>query len=187
MNYKQLFWQNKWDISILIHALKQCQPVITSTDTLYGLLAPLSADGFDMLCNFKEERSAKPFIILIASVDRLSFFVDTKRISSILLKFIKSCWPGPLTIIFDAKPDLLPFLTSKKRTIALRCPNHAGLQEILPSFDGLFSTSANKSGYVPPRKKSEIDPEILQKVAYLVTDDPSLSKSTWVLLTRSDG
>lgn len=54
------------------------------------------------------------------------------------------------------------------QTVAIRCPEHAGLQNVLKHFDGLFSTSANKTGMPAPVKFEDIDKNLLEQVKYAV-------------------
>ena len=81
---------------------------------------------------------------------------------------LQNCWPGPITIIFKATSKLPSYYYSKQGTIALRCPDHTGLQEILQSFDGLFSTSANRSSEPIPKTLYEINTTIFNSVALIV-------------------
>ncbi len=54
--------------------------------------------------------------------------------------------------------------------IALRVPDHAGLQKLLPHFTDLFSTSANISGNPVSRTIKDVDERIVKQVAYAVID-----------------
>jgi len=63
-------------------------------------------------------------------------------------------------------------MKSPEGTIAIRVPDHAGLQNLLAHFPGLFSTSANCAGDPVPTSVAVIDPEILTRVAYVITDEP---------------
>ena len=84
---------------------------------------------------------------------------------------IDQCWPGPVTLIFKAKNDLPSFAKSKKNTIALRYPDHEGLLSLLKSFDGLFSTSANKTVEKAPENIDEINSDLIEKTDLLVYDE----------------
>ena len=62
------------------------------------------------------------------------------------------------------------FLKSKEQTIAIRCPNHAGLKKILKPFNGLFSTSANRSNQPIPQNYVQIDSKILSEITLIVVE-----------------
>ena len=102
---------------------------------------------------------------------------------------MNSCWPGPLTLILKAKPDLPDFMKSPEGTVGLRMPNHKGLLELLARFEGLFSTSANRAGEPVPQSIDEIDPEIMDAISYLIVDreqTPSMVPSTILDCSRDE-
>ncbi len=175
MNIKKLYWSNQEIIEKLKKSLNDNQISITSTDTILGFLGNISSRSFDFLNKLKGERSDKPYLILVKSRENIQNFVETTFSCKKLDNLLDKCWPGPLTVVFKAKNDLPNFLTSKENTIAIRCPKHDGLQEILKYFDGLFSTSANKSGKAVPKDIKDIDATVLEQIEYLVVDNQNNS------------
>jgi len=167
---KMLFWQEAATISDLKASLDMDNISITSTDTILGFLGRLTEKTFETLNMIKGGRSDKPYLILIGSSQKLPAFVDVTALSADVKKIIAACWPGPLTIVFRAKPGMPKYLISKDGTIAMRCPRHEGLQKLLSLVDGLFSTSANKSAQTPPQTIKEIDAQLLPHIDYLVVD-----------------
>jgi len=168
MKYNELHWDDKTSLEAVIQALKMGDAVIGTTDTVLGLLADTTQEGFDCLNQIKG-RSNKPYLILIPSQEALYHFVDLP-LAGPVQKLVDQCWPGPLTIIFKVKAGAPSHLTSPDGTIALRVPKHAGLQAVLKHFNGLFSTSANMAGGPIPETIEQLDPLIRQKVAHLVVD-----------------
>jgi L-threonylcarbamoyladenylate synthase len=138
-------WDNPKTITLIISLLKKNKICITTTDTVMGFLAPITKESFNLLSTIKGGREQKPFIILIESLHKLTYFTEPKILTPAQYTLLKTCWPGPLMVIVKAKDTLPPFLKSQTNTIALRCPLHTGLSQVLSHFDGLFSTSANKS------------------------------------------
>lgn len=173
---KRLSWGDFSNRKVLIKTLQQGSVVVSSTDTIYGFLGDAASQSYEEICSLKQVANLRPFLILISSPKKLFHFVDSSTIPLDITRFLDFCWPGPVTVICRAKPGLPQFLLSDAGTIALRCPNHEGLLEILPEFDGLFSTSANLSGQTPPQKLFDIDPEILDAVPYVVVDEESFDQ-----------
>lgn len=169
-NKKTIWWQDEQAISLLEKSLQADHCSITSTDTILGLLAPFTQSGFEQLNAIKGGRQNKPYLILISSPQKLELFVETSILSTKICELVERCWPGPVTFIFQAKADWPRYLVSEQGTIALRCPKHPGLLQLLESFDGLFSTSANKSGQEPPQNLDQIDPNIIDQIDYIVMD-----------------
>ena len=168
---KNLFWSPKQTIDRLKSSLKNNLISITTTDTILGFIGNLTLKSFESLNKIKGFRPEKPYLVLIWPKNKIQNFVESKNLNKKIYNLIEHCWPGPLTIIFKAKKDLSHFLTSKDGKIALRCPDHDKLKTLLESFDGLFSTSANKTGMPVPKSINNIDPEILQKVEFVVSDE----------------
>ncbi len=165
------YWSEKQIIDKLKISLCNNNIVITSTDTILGFLGNITLESFDKITKIKEKRENKPFLVIINSIDKLSKFVDIQSLEGTNVnKLLKKHWPGPLTVIFKAKKDLPSFLQSKENTIAIRCPQHKGLQEILQHFDGLFSTSANRTNQPTPINYKDLDPEIIKQVQFVLIE-----------------
>ena len=146
----------------MINALQQDKVFLCSSDTVLGLFAQLSEKSKKKIDSIKK-RNLKPYIVMVPSFDAIMQFVD-QDLSAQMLTIIKQYWPGPLTVIFKAKKDLPVWLVGADQTIAIRIPDHAGLQEILHSLGALFTTSANISDQPLPVSYAQIDPLILEQV-----------------------
>ena len=165
---KIVYWCEGKTIDFIKKRLQFENIIIGSSDTVFGLLANVSREGFKKL-NAIKQRFNKPYLVLIANKMCLNHFVDVNNLLQ-MEKFINFCWPGPVTLIFKAKQSVPDFMKSKKGTIALRVPDHTGLQKLLPHFIGLFSTSANIGGNPIPRTIEEIDERIVKQIACVVLD-----------------
>lgn len=163
-------WLDNVSIELFRAALQKDQLLVGTSDTIIGFLATLTEKSKKFLDETKK-RVDKPYIILIGSLEKLDFFVDPQE-SARVRPLLAACWPGPLTVIFKAKKELPAWMKSPEGTIAIRVPAHAGLQKLLSRVIGLFSTSANISGRQVPTTVAALDPEILKRVAYVITDEP---------------
>ena len=168
MKNKRLFWGKNLSIGRLVSVLRGGGLAIGTSDTILGFLADLSHEAKAKLDALKR-RSGKPYLILLGSRDQLLRLVDEANLLHIE-KLMTHCWPGPLTLILRAKPEISSWMRSEDGTIAVRIPNHPGLLEILKQFDGLFSTSANISGQPVPASLEEVDERILEAVEAVVLD-----------------
>jgi len=162
-----LLWADTQAICAIRKEFLNYKAVVTSTDTVLGLLAPARQWGFDALRSIKK-REQKPFIILINSFDQLSNLVDPLALSYI--PFLKKIWPASVTFIFKAKAGIESWMCTAEHTIAIRMPNHKGLQEVI-SFSGpLFSTSANQAGFSVATTFDALDPVFMPFVNLAVVD-----------------
>ncbi|PLX70058.1 MAG: threonylcarbamoyl-AMP synthase [Denitrovibrio sp.] len=128
-------------IEIFRRASLKSEPVIFSTDTIYGIGAPLS----DMAANekifeIKGRDKSKPFPVLIATSEQLSevAIVETKTQRQIIDKV----WPGPVTLILKVKEGINDLFTVNG-TIAVRMPEKKWLRELLKHTGAMSATSAN--------------------------------------------
>jgi len=165
---EQLFWDDNVSIERLAAVLRDDGIAIGSSDTVFGLISNLKCSGKNTLDAIKK-RFDKPYLILIPRGTKLENFVDPAGLSRIE-GLAKKCWPGPVTLICTAHPDLPGFMKGPEGTIAIRMPDHEGLQKLLTHFEGVFSTSANISGNPVPGTVEGVDPSILERCAALVLD-----------------
>lgn len=179
MSKNYLCWQNSDSIAQIKCNLVQGKTVVGSSDTVFGLLANTTKQGFESL-NAIKQRADKPYIILIDKIDKLKHFVSDQPAQPVL-NLLEFCWPGPLTVVFRAKADLPDYLCSHDRKIAIRVPNHFGLLQLLPNFAGLFSTSANLAGEPVPALARDISPKIMDKVDLLILDQYNIEDANAII------
>lgn len=165
---KVMHWHDESVTNNVIKIMQSGDLIVSTTDTVFGLLAPATQQGFDKL-NAIKQRYDKPYLILISDISKLPLFADVPH-NATLQKIMDRYWPGPLTIILPAKNNLPEFMQSKNNTVAIRVPDHAGLQKVLAHFDGLFSTSANLAGEPVPETVDQLSDAIKNKVRMLVLD-----------------
>ncbi len=183
---KNLQWNKEEDRNKVIASLKAGNAVLGSSDTVLGLLADSTNEGFLRLNSIKG-RSEKPYLLLIHSIQEAKTFVDESVLFQIenILDF---CWPGPLTLVVCAKKGAPGYLKSAGGTVALRVPDHEGLQQILSHFKGIFSTSANKAGNSVPTTLQEVDTTILNETSYCIIDNhEAASKTPSTIIQWVDG
>ena len=157
-----LDWKNREVIEKFLQVIEHDGIVLAQSDTVLGLFGRLSQISKEKLDTIKK-RNLKPYIVLIQSANLLPRFID-QQLTSDMQKIIDTYWPGPLTIIFKAKSSLPDWLQGSNGTIAMRVPDHQGLQQLLQQIDGLFTTSANISDQPLPNCYEVIDPIILEQV-----------------------
>jgi len=166
MKSNSLSWTSLNTLKKVSTAFKNNKLIVGTTDTVLGLFAPLTQEGF-LALNTVKRRSGKPYLVLISSSACIKKYVTHKE-SVHIENIIKSLWPGPLTIIFKAKPGTPDYLVSEKGTIALRVPKHPEIQQLLQKTGPLFSTSANRAGQPIPERMEDVSPLIMKSAAYSV-------------------
>ncbi len=143
--------------------LEEAARVITSggvivypTETLYGVGADaLDEKAVGKVLAAKKRQDNKPILVIVHSVEQLGELVA--EIPPPAIQLMEKFWPGPLTIVFKAKPGLPLELTQGSETIGVRIPSNTFCLELLRRCDcPLTSTSANISGEPMQRTIAEI-------------------------------
>lgn len=127
------------------------------TDTFYGLGAdPLSRLAIRRIRRLKSREATKPILLLISDYDKVADFIT--RPSEIFLSIASRYWPGPLTLVSDARYDLPKELTAGSGTIGLRLPDEDDVRALVRACGGaLTATSANPSGGLPARTAKDVE------------------------------
>jgi|SRR5579859_1031746 len=178
MQSNSLSWNSPDDRALIKKALMHDELVLGTTDTVLGLFANVTKEGFERL-NVVKKRYEKPYIILIASQEKVSSFAEVK--SESVRRIMTLGWPGPVTLILNKNTQCPDFFSYGKGTVALRVPDHQGLLMLLKSFQGLFSTSANISGKQVPTTIEYVDPDIVKQVRYYIDTNSSYSAPSTIL------
>ena len=144
------------DVAAAARAIKRGEIVGVPTDTVYGLAAdPYDEAALDRLYDIKGREEGKPIAILVADLDQGLLL---GAMSDRALDLAERHWPGAVTLVvprLDTAPTWLG--DTRRRTIALRCPNHPVALELLRATGPLAVTSANRSSEVPVNSASDAE------------------------------
>jgi len=127
------------------------------TDTFYGLGAdPMNRSAVGKLKELKGRDGTKPILILIADAREVVRFVIHR--STLFDRIAESHWPGPLTLVGEARPELPVELTAGSSTIGVRLPDDDQVRSLLRLCGGsLTGTSANLSGQPDARNAQNVE------------------------------
>jgi len=174
MQEKIIFWS--LDMIPKMRVILEGGNVILGTsDTVFGLLAMPTREGFNAL-NAIKGRSEKPYLIITGSPEK-ALDLCAQKDQQELLRCMQSCWPGPITMIVKAKKSVPEYMKSKEGTIAIRVPDHAGFKMLLKEMPYLFSTSANLTGQPVPHSVQDLDPVIVDQCALVIIEKKENKKS----------
>ena len=127
------------------------------TDTFYGLgVDPLSRLAIRRIRQLKIREETKPILLLISDYDKVARFIT--KPSDLFLSIAAQHWPGPLTLVSNARPELPEELTAGSGTIGLRLPDDDDVRSLIRACGGaLTATSANPSGELPARTAKDVE------------------------------
>ena len=116
------------------------------TETFYGLGADArNEEALQKIFQIKGREENKPLLVLIADREWLSGLV--RNIPPVAGGLMEKFWPGPLTLVFEASPELSSLLTGGTGTIGVRLSPHPVAQALVRAVGrAITATSANLSG-----------------------------------------
>ncbi len=123
--------------------------LLLPTDTLYGLscrFTDLAARERVRLLKGPDRPAS--FIALVADLAMALRFAESPEGAS--LAYLRERWPGPLTVILRARPELDEAMVGPDRSVAFRWPALPALTALVREMgEPLVSTSANVHGEAP--------------------------------------
>ncbi|MDI6901196.1 MAG: L-threonylcarbamoyladenylate synthase [Anaerosomatales bacterium] len=135
--------------------------VVFPTETVYGIGASAtSCIGPQEIIDIKMRPKNKPLPWLVEDEDALDTYgVDVPEYAH---RLAKAFWPGALTIVVKAADVVAPEFRDDRGTVALRCPDHDLVQDLIrASGNAIITTSANTSGKPPAGSFDELEERII--------------------------
>lgn len=143
----------KWDNQIVeaVYHLKKGDVIAYPTEAVYGFgCDPYNAEAVTRILQLKSRSFKKGFILVGANWEQLEPLVDS--VSPNQLAQVLATWPGPVTWVFPAKPEVPTWITGEARSIAVRVSDHPIVHDLCEAFGGpIVSTSANYHDQPPTR------------------------------------
>ena len=126
-------------------AISAGECIVLPTDTVYGIgAAAFDAKAVQRLLDAKHRGRDMPPPVLIAEPSMLRSLAT--GLSRDGLELAKRFWPGPLTVVVSAQPELQLDLGDRGGTIAVRVPDHDFTRALLRRTGPMAVSSANVSG-----------------------------------------
>ena len=149
-------------------AIARAEVVAFPTETSYGLAVdPFNPTAITKLFRLKGRDFAKPILVLIAEMSQLSELVTA--VPDQYQSLIDTYWPGPLTLIFPARPDLSPLLTGNTGTVGVRLSPHPVACQLIQTCGlPLTATSANPAGLPPAVSADQVRTYFGAKLDYVL-------------------
>ena len=132
-------------LGVALEALRSGKSIIMPTDTVYGIACDaFSPDAVTALLAHKGRGRHMPPPVLVASVEDATRLAVS--IPPVVHDLMGAFWPGGVTIIVEASPDVEWDLGDTEGTVAIRMPDHAVALELLRASGPLAVSSANLTG-----------------------------------------
>lgn len=140
-----------WQLKRAVRTIRLGGIIAYPTEAVYGLgCNPDDSEAVERLLIAKQREWSKGLILIASKLEQLSPYIQP--LNSTLLKRIMPTWPGPVTWIVPALPDIPPYLAREDNTIAVRVTGHPVAAALCTALDqALISTSANISNHPAAR------------------------------------
>jgi L-threonylcarbamoyladenylate synthase len=134
-----------------IAALKRGDLIVFPTETLYGIGADaLNDDAVERVFQLKDRNRQNPIPVLVADETMLLTLVT--EIPPIARRLMNRFWPGPLTIVLQARAGIPQALVNRDGGIGVRISSQPIAARLLLALGRpLTATSANPAGAQPAR------------------------------------
>jgi L-threonylcarbamoyladenylate synthase len=134
------------NISSAIAALQSGNAIVYPTETVYGLGADaLNHEAVEKVFQLKGRDPENPIPMIVADQTMLRALID--KIPPIAEKLIDRFWPGPLTLVLQARPDTPKQLLNTRGGVGVRISSHPIATQLSRELGRpLTATSANPSG-----------------------------------------
>lgn len=159
---------NREKLADALAALEHGDVIVFPTETLYGLGADaLNFSAVEKIFQLKGRDPNNPFPVLIADRTMLDSLVS--QVTPLAALLMARFWPGPLTLVLPARPDIPRPLVNRRGGIGVRLssqPIATGLVRLLGR--PLTATSANPSGQTGAHTVAEAQKYFAEKISIYV-------------------
>ncbi len=143
------------------------------TETFYGLGASaLDPQAIERVFRAKGRPSDKPLLVLVDSLTMAETLVVavSPRARGLAARY----WPGALTLVLAARPELPPALTARTGTIGVRLPGHPLARALVrAAASPITAPSANPHSATPPRTAADVVAGLGERVDLVLDGGPT--------------
>lgn len=156
------------EIAKAVELLRIGQLVAFPTETVYGLGALLDNPiAIQKIFQVKGRPKDNPLIVHIHSLEEVEkIAIDIPNEFYLLAE---AFFPGPLTLVLEANPNVPPEASAHLPTIAVRCPSHPVARDLLKNLGSpLVAPSANLSGRPSATSAEHVLEDFQGKIAAVI-------------------
>ena len=173
-------------ISAAVDVLRRGGIVAYPTDTLYGLAVdPRSDAAVERLFTVKERDRSAAVALIAADVPQAQ---QAGTFGGSELALARAFWPGPLTIVVPAAPDLSKRLSGDLNTVGVRVPAHPVARALAAAFGScITATSANVAGSPPAMTADEVAAALDGRIDAVLDAGPAPGGPPSTIVEVADG
>jgi len=163
-----------------IEALRAGELVVFPTETLYGIgCDALNPAAVAKLCAVKQRPAGKPLAVILGDIAMAEQL--TPALNGPAKRFAEAFWPGPLTLVLPAHPQL-PDAIVEDQMIGLRVTSHPVAARLSRALGHpICAPSANPTGLPPTPSTQGARAYFGKDVAVYLEDGPRDGQASTVL------
>lgn len=147
------------DIKAFVEKIKRGELVAFPTETVYGLGADAwNPEAIRKIFDTKGRPADNPLIVHISDLEMVREFAS--EIPEVSKPLMENFWPGPMTLVFKKKPNVLDAITAGLDTVAIRMPDHSLALNFISKTGPLVAPSANRSGKPSPTRVEHVKADL---------------------------
>jgi L-threonylcarbamoyladenylate synthase len=156
------------DLTALVEILERGGVVACPTETSLGLLADARNDkALERVSELKGRPADMPIALLLPDAQAVAEVALAPSAAARAL--MQTYWPGPLTILLEAKSDLSALITRDGK-VGVRVPGASPAADLVRAFGHpLTATSANRTGEPSIRSADQLSAALVEGLAALVS------------------
>lgn len=160
------FYENQIDQAAKL--IQEGETVAFPTDTVYGLGADARNEAaVQKIFAAKGRPAGRALTILLAEKETMTEYA--KEIPPEVALLVDHFWPGPLTIVLEAKGNLASAVTAGLKTIGMRMPaDPIALKFIQAAGMPLATPSANRTGRPSPTTAEHVLTDLDGRIAAVI-------------------
>lgn len=154
-----------------IEVLKRGGVVIFPTETAYGIGCRIdSEEAVRRLIKIRRREEGKPFLVLVDSLGMAKNYLQDLPVKVEAL--MKRFWPGPLTIVYFACKERVPFdVRGGGETLGVRMPDYDLVLKLVGGVGvPVLAPSANFAAEATPFRLEELNPELVKLVDFTIKE-----------------
>lgn len=150
-----------------VQALGDGQLAVLPTDTVYSVVADaFQNEATRRIFTARGSDRRAPLTLLIRNPRQVIGLA--REVPETAERLMAAYWPGPLTIVLEAQPDMPWDLGEAGETVALRMPADDLVLAIAADVGPLACSGANRRGDPPPSTAAEAEAQLGDAVALYV-------------------
>lgn len=106
--------------------------IVYPTDTVYGIGCSIhQKNAIEILYRLKGKSKFEPMSLICSSIQQASEFA---KISNATFRILKKCFPGPFTIVLEAKNGFAKLMLTRQKEIGIRIPDNYICQTLVSAL-----------------------------------------------------